>query len=140
MAGRFSKILLHIERLLDPGLVRRWERLIAIRDDVNRALEAARQAKTIGNSLGAHVVLRARGEAASLLQSIHDDLPMLFIVSRLDFEATTDEGPDIDVTVTRAEGEKCARCWRVLPAVSTAADTAGLCDRCVKAIEGMHAS
>ncbi|HXG56570.1 MAG TPA: isoleucine--tRNA ligase [Vicinamibacterales bacterium] len=132
--------LADVERLLDPELVARWARLIAIRDDVNRALEAARQAKTIGNSLGAHVVLRARGESAALLQSVHDDLPMLFIVSRLDLESAAEDGPDIDVTVTRADGDKCARCWRILPTVSAAPDTEGLCDRCIIAIEGIHAS
>ncbi|MEO6212944.1 MAG: class I tRNA ligase family protein, partial [Vicinamibacterales bacterium] len=132
--------LADVEAVIDSTLVRRWERLIVIRNDVNRALEVARQAKTIGNSLGAHVVLRARGEAATLLASIHDDLPMLFIVSQLDFAAATGEGPEIDVTVTRAEGEKCARCWRIVPSLSTAPSTDGLCDRCVTAVEGTHAA
>ena len=52
--------------LLDPTLDARWERLMAIRDDVNRALEAERQAKTIGNSLGAGslCVRRRRRRAA----------------------------------------------------------------------------
>jgi isoleucyl-tRNA synthetase len=132
--------LAEVEALLDDALVRRWERLIDIRNEVNRSLEAARQAKTIGNSLGAHVVLRARGEAASLLQSVQDDLPMLFIVSQLDFHQDAGEGPELDVTVTRAEGDKCARCWRIVPAVSADTETAGLCDRCVNALEGTHAA
>jgi isoleucyl-tRNA synthetase len=44
--------------LVDAGVDARWERLRAIRDAVNRALEAARQDKTIGTSLQAHVRLR----------------------------------------------------------------------------------
>jgi isoleucyl-tRNA synthetase len=127
-----------VERLADADLVRKWSRLIAIRDDVNRALEEARQAKTIGNSLGAHVALRAGGEAATLLQSVEADLPMLFIVSQLEFEAAG--GPGVEVTVTRAEGEKCARCWRIVPAVSSDPSVAGLCERCVTAIQGIHAA
>ncbi|CAN5678246.1 isoleucine--tRNA ligase [soil metagenome] len=132
--------LADVEALLHETLVRRWERLIEIRNEVNRSLEAARQAKAIGNSLGAHVVLRARGEAATLLQSVKDDLPMLFIVSQLAFHADAGEGPELEVTVTRAEGDKCARCWRIVPSVSDAAGTAGLCDRCVSALEGTHAT
>jgi len=123
-----------VEKLLDPPLVRRWERLIAIRDEVNRALEVARQEKTIGNSLGAHVVLRARGAAAGLLESCRNDLPMLFIVSQLDFESADGEGPEVEVIVTKATGEKCARCWRIVPATSKNQLTEGLCERCMDAL------
>ena len=58
-----------------------------IRDDVNRALETERQAKTIGNSLGARVRLRAGGADAALLERYRDDLPMLFIVSEVELDA-----------------------------------------------------
>jgi isoleucyl-tRNA synthetase len=129
-----------VEEMLDPDLVRRWERLIAIRDEVNRALEVARQEKTIGNSLGARVTVKARGAAADLLQSVRDDLAMLFIVSQLNFETTSGDGPDVEVSVTRAEGEKCARCWRIVPTTSAGPETAGLCDRCVAATAGQHAA
>ena len=70
--------------LVDRELDARWERLIAIRDDVNRALEAARQGKTIGNSLGARVALRPSGATGALLAALRDDLPMLFIVSQVE--------------------------------------------------------
>ena len=125
-----------VDRLLDPELVRRWERLIGIRDEVNRALETARQEKTIGNSLGAHVLLRARGAAAELLESRRDDLAMLFIVSQLELQSAVGEGPEVEVTVTRAAGEKCERCWRIVPSTSKDVQTQGLCDRCMKAIGG----
>jgi isoleucyl-tRNA synthetase len=107
---------------------------------VNRALEVARQEKTIGNSLGARVRLRARGASAELLQSVRDDLAMLFIVSQLDFEAAEGDGPEVEVQVARAEGEKCARCWRIVPSTSQEADTMGLCDRCITATQGQHAA
>jgi isoleucyl-tRNA synthetase len=38
------------------------------------------------------------------------------------------------VTVTRADGVKCERCWRVVPEVSSAPDRSGLCSRCVEAL------
>jgi isoleucyl-tRNA synthetase len=105
-----------------------------IRDDVNRALEAERQAKTIGNSLGAQVLLRARGADAALLERYRDDLAMLFIVSQADLEIADGDGPGVEITVARADGDKCPRCWRIVRSVSSAAGTEGLCDRCVDAL------
>jgi isoleucyl-tRNA synthetase len=125
-----------VDGLSEAGLVARWERLMRMRDEVNRALEAERQAKTIGNSLGAKVTLRARGEDGRLLEQYRDDLAMLFIVSEVDLQRGDGEGPDLEITVTRAEGDKCPRCWRIVPSVSSAPGTQGLCDRCVEALQG----
>jgi isoleucyl-tRNA synthetase len=121
-----------IRTLVNDELVSRWERLIAIRDRVNVALEAKRQDKTIGTSLAAHVMLRASGETLTLLERYRDDLPMLFIVSAVSLEPAGSD--DLEVDVRRADGHKCARCWRIVPAVSTTPATDGLCDRCVGAV------
>ncbi len=126
-----------VERLIDPGLVARWDRLIRIRDDVNRALEAERKAKTIGNSLGARVTFRAGGDDGRLLEQYREELPMLLIVSQVDVEFIAgDEAAAVGIVVTRATGEKCARCWRIVGSISAAAPTEGLCDRCVDALQG----
>jgi isoleucyl-tRNA synthetase len=122
-----------VDAMLDADLVGRWERLIAVRDEVNKSLEAARQSKTIGTSLAAHVALRASGETAALLEIYRDQLPMLLIVSQLDVAAHSGDSP-LAVTVTRAEGEKCPRCWRTVSTVSTEPETLGLCDRCMGAL------
>jgi isoleucyl-tRNA synthetase len=121
-----------LDRLSDADLSGRWQALIAIRDEVNRALETARQAKTIGTSLAAHVSLTAGGESARLLQRYERDLPMLFIVSQVTLDVS---GPDgVSVAVARAEGEKCERCWRVLPSLAGDPEAPGLCARCVSAL------
>jgi isoleucyl-tRNA synthetase len=125
-----------VEAMRDPALGARWEQIIAVRDEVNRALEAARQARTIGNSLGAKVTLRVRGGTAELLHRYRADLPMLFIVSQLELEGVSGDGPDLEVVVARADGDKCARCWRVVARVSATPGTEGLCDRCVDALNG----
>jgi isoleucyl-tRNA synthetase len=106
-----------------------------IRDEVNRALETERQAKTIGNALGARVKLRAGGTDAALLDQYRDDLPMLFIVSEVELESAPGrEG--IDIEVTRAAGEKCPRCWRFVRTLSAARGTEGVCERCAAALGG----
>src|SRR3954454_4739155 len=124
-----------LDQLLDPALDERWERLMRIRDDVNRALETERQAKTIGNSLGARVKLRAGGADAVLLERYRDELAMLFIVSEVELESAGDDD-GVHIEVARAEGDKCPRCWRIVRSISTARGTEGLCDRCVGALDG----
>jgi isoleucyl-tRNA synthetase len=121
-----------VARLADAALDARWARLREIRDEVNRALETARQAKIIGTSLAAHVALTAGGEAAALLRQNEADLPMLFIVSQVSLDTGGPEG--VSVSVSRAEGQKCDRCWRVLPELSPDPRMAGLCSRCVDAL------
>ncbi len=123
-----------LEAMADPALVEQWDRLLSVRDEVNKALEEARQAKTIGNSLGARVKMRVRGATAELLERSKPDLAMLFIVSQLELETAAGDGPELEVVVVRAEGEKCPRCWRTVPSVSSTLRTEGLCDRCVDAI------
>jgi isoleucyl-tRNA synthetase len=102
-----------------------------VRDKVNAALEVKRQDKTIGTSLGASVRVRAGGATAELLSSVRDELAMLFIVSQAQLEMAGGADDAIDVSVKKADGEKCPRCWRIVP--STAPDS-GLCDRCTRAI------
>ncbi len=120
-----------LDRLIDAGLVERWSRLIEIRDRVNASLEEARQQKTIGNSLGARVELRAGGEDAALLDRYRDDLPMVFIASQVDLRSGAEgDGIPTAITVGRADGAKCTRCWRIVPRVNQE----GLCGRCVEAL------
>ncbi|HLF07118.1 MAG TPA: isoleucine--tRNA ligase, partial [Thermoplasmata archaeon] len=66
-----------IERL------KNWDRLIAVRDEVLKALETARKDKVIGNSLEAKVEISATGEWARLLAEYRDSLPMVFLVSQV---------------------------------------------------------
>jgi isoleucyl-tRNA synthetase len=120
--------------------VERWARLIAVRDEVNRKLETARQAKVIGNSLGARVALQAGGATARLLEAHREDLPMLFIVSQVSLGGLDGDEDRLSIDVGRAEGHKCARCWRIVETVSSAAETDGLCDRCVTAVAGAQAA
>ncbi len=129
-----------VESLMDRPLAERWERLIGIRDEVNRKLEGARQGKSIGNSLGARVSIRAGGATAALLEPHRDTLPMLFIVSQVSLEIAPGSEDLLALDVARAEGHKCARCWRIVETISSAGDTDGLCERCVAAVAGRQAA
>jgi isoleucyl-tRNA synthetase len=124
-----------VSRLLDPGLMAAWDRLLKVREVVNAALEEKRKTKVIGNSLGARVSITASGPTAALLKQYQAQLPMLFIVSELALELLPDqEGDELRVEVEKASGVKCDRCWRYVPSVRTEPDWAGICDRCVEAL------
>src|SRR6476619_3916656 len=123
-----------VESLFDADLANRWERLKSVRDIVNVALEARRQDKTIGTSLGACVSVRAGAETASLLERYREDLPMLFIASQVELRTYGAAGAPLEVVVTRAAGDKCPRCWRVVDVISRDAGTGGRCERCTGAV------
>jgi isoleucyl-tRNA synthetase len=124
-----------VNRLADRDVLDSWERLMAVRDQVNAALETKRKDKVIGNSLGARVTITAAGPIGALLDRHRADLPMLFIVSDIDLRIGSADGADeVRVEVEKAPGVKCERCWRFVPAVRTEPDWAGICDRCVEAL------
>ena len=123
------------EGLVPPAFMEKWERLHAIRDDVNKALEAARTAKTIGKSLEAKGVLHCSEEACRFLAGEEKLLPTIFIVSEV---ALTQEGSGafsgevegITVDVSAAQGEKCQRCWMQSETVGKDEKHPTLCARC----------
>jgi isoleucyl-tRNA synthetase len=104
------------------------------------ALEDRRKDKVIGTSLAARVHLKATGSLATLLAAHRGILPMLFIVSDVSLTATDADGSDgLSVTVERAGGTKCERCWRYVDVVRAEPEWAGLCERCVDALaEPVH--
>jgi isoleucyl-tRNA synthetase len=123
------------DRLIDSALAGTWERLLAVRETVNAALEEKRKDKVIGNSLGARVAITARGPIAALLGSHRQHLPMLFNVSDVGLHlVSTDGADDAQVVVEKAPGVKCARCWRFVPSVRTEPEWEGICDRCRDAL------
>jgi isoleucyl-tRNA synthetase len=99
---------------------------------VNLALEQKRQEQVIKANLSAQVRLEVDGDEGRLLDQYREFLPTLFGVSRVDLAEA--DGTPRRIIVSRAEGVKCERCWRIVPAVSQAPGTEGLCPRCVDAL------
>jgi len=122
-------------RLVDSDLIGTWERLLAVRETVNAALEEKRKDKVIGNALSARVVITATGPVSTLLDTHRQQLPMLFNVSDVGLHLGGTEGiDDVQVVVEKAPGVKCARCWRFVPSVREEPEWAGICDRCRDAL------
>ena len=121
----------------DEAFTAKWDRIMAIRDDVKKALEQARADKKIGSSLEAAVKLYCSSELYDFLNAIPmDELADLMIVSHISLEQG--EGgvkglvDGLGVQVETAVGQKCLRCWKYHPAVGEE----GLCPRCAKVLKG----
>lgn len=110
-----------------------WNSLIEVREDVLKTLESARREKTIGAPLEAHVHLAAGRDLAPLLEEYRDELPGLFIVSQVSLRNGASEG--LGVTVERAAGNKCQRCWKYLPDVGVDPEWPTICSSCAAAVE-----
>jgi isoleucyl-tRNA synthetase len=108
-----------------------WERLFEIRDQVLRVLEEARVSKQIGSSLEAKVALSASGGTLELLRAHQNDLRYIFIVSQVELL----EGDELSISVSRAAGEKCERCWNYSTRVGESELYPTACERCVEALE-----
>jgi isoleucyl-tRNA synthetase len=100
---------------------------------VNAELEARRKDKVFGTSLGGSVQVTASGDDLALLRKYEDSLPMLFIVSAVAVSEGAAGSPTA-IAVTKADGVKCQRCWRIVPSVAGEGDREGLCSRCVEAL------
>ena len=124
----------------------RYGRLLKIRDLATKALEEARQAKVIGNSLEARLTIFCQEEdIGRFLASFGAVLSDLFIVSVTDIETTSDipahaivdeKVPGLGISVSRNDGEKCERCWKYAPDVGQVQDHPTLCERCCLVLEG----
>ncbi|CAG9619785.1 isoleucine--tRNA ligase [Sutcliffiella rhizosphaerae] len=120
----------------------KWDKFMALRDDVLKALEVARNEKVIGKSLAAKVTLYVNAEAKSLLDSIEENVQQLFIVSGLEVAGDKEQAPetaqqfnDVAILVTPADGETCDRCWVVTTTVGTDSDHPSICDRCASVVK-----
>jgi isoleucyl-tRNA synthetase len=128
----------------DPVLIEKWNRIRALRRVVTGALEIARRDKLIGASLEAAPVLYVTHPSdVALFEGV--DLAEIAITSSAEVERG--EGPadafrladvaDASAVFKPAQGNKCARCWMVLPEVGTVPGHDDLCRRCAAAVEAL---
>src|SRR3989339_2167929 len=125
---------------LQPELGEKWKKLIAVKGEIARAIETARQNKVVGHSLDAAALIAAPDDIRPLLQGNLDDLRAFLIVSAVDVVGAvavengypSSEIPGLCIGVSRAKGVKCERCWNYSETVGGSAEHPTLCTRCVK--------
>ena len=126
---------------LDTELGEKWKTVRALRRVVTGALELERAEKRIGSSLQAAPHVHVASEYLTAMKGI--DLAEICITSAGDLIAGEAPAgafalPDVTgvaVVPALASGEKCARCWQVLPEVGKSAKHPLLCRRCEAAVE-----
>lgn len=125
-----------------------WEKLLAVRSETTKAIEPLRKSGEVGHSLDTHVTLFADPSLKATLEGLGSDLRAMFIVSRLEVMDladapadawTSEELPELKVTVRKAEGEKCERCWIISADLGTDAAHPTLCPRCTAVLTGTGA-
>ncbi len=129
-----------------PEKANTWELLAKVRGEVLKALEVARNEKKLINSgLEAKVVLNADLEMKAKLKQYLPQLPGLFIVSQVELlsagsgEFRSEAVPGLEVSVLRADGKKCDRCWNYSVHVGENSRYPTVCERCSQAIAEIEA-
>ncbi|BAE84671.1 isoleucine--tRNA ligase [Desulfitobacterium hafniense] len=128
---------------LDEALEKKWDTLLAVRSEVTKALEKARQDKLINHPLTAQVDLYPNAELEGFLRGI-PNLSEIFIVSAVQLHSAGEEKPEglsmaedlagFGIAVNSAAGEKCERCWIYDTGVGENQEHPTLCPRCASVV------
>ena len=121
-----------------------WHSVISVKDAANQAMEKARKEGQLGGSLEASISLYATESLYNALSSFDNELRFVLITSGVsltlvDSKPADAQETDVDglwLSVSKAKGEKCVRCWHHLEDVGTHAGHEELCGRCVTNIDG----
>ncbi len=118
-----------------------WPTLLAVRGEVLKALEQARNSKLIGSNLEAQVALTAPEAVYAVLARFATQLRYIFIVSAVTLEkaASGNGSSGVVVKVGRADGQKCERCWNYSPHVGEDKNFPTVCERCSEVLKEIGA-
>ncbi len=117
-----------------------WERVLQVKQAVNKCLEDARNAKQIKNGLAAEVTLYASDELRETLGQLGDELRFVLLTSEVHLasqdadgaaQAEVSELEGLRVAVVPSPHAKCERCWQHRPDVGSHAEHPDLCGRCI---------
>ena len=113
-------------------LLRDFERLNLLRDDVLKALEDARQAKVIGKPLEAKLILDLSAEDKELVNKyFSEDTKQWLQVSDVEFNTASRQYELTKIDIVKAEGEVCPRCWNI----TLSKHPECLCERCQRILK-----
>ena len=108
--------------------------------EAQKALEIARTNKVIGAALDAKIELFCEGELYDFVKSVEGELKDVCIVSQAkvlgegEGEFKGEAVPGLSVTVSHAEGQKCARCWSYTNTVGSSEKHPDVCSRCAEVL------
>lgn len=115
---------------MNSALIERWSWILSVRSEVQKGLEDLRAQKTIGASLEAKVLLQSNGEEWKRWQSASSEWREVLIVSAVEMKEGIRK-----ISVAKASGEKCVRCWVLSEHIAHSGSAfPGVCPKCVEAL------
>ncbi|XBC38313.1 MAG: isoleucine--tRNA ligase [Buchnera aphidicola (Floraphis meitanensis)] len=122
-----------------------WNELLIIRNEVNKILDDIRKNQKLGNSLESSITLYVNNNIRKKLELLQDELKFLFLTSEIQIKNYS-SAPNyaiksksikyLKIYVTKINGEKCMRCWHIIPNIKNIDTKLKLCKRCISNITG----
>jgi len=110
----------------------RWQKLMALRDEVLRVLEGLRRDKKIASNQEAYVTIYCNNQDAALLDDFGaKQFAALCIVSEVKLQKGAEQKT---VAAEKSTSRKCQRCWNYWPSVGADNEYPDLCERCVSVL------
>ena len=127
----------------DTDLEIRWQKIMAVRKEVTKALEIARKEKKVGHPLDASVTLGLSPDLMKEMAPYEDQLRSIFIVSSVEMGPMkgdeeglqSDTVPGLQVRIFSSSDPKCERCWIHDSTVGHDINHPTICVRCLKVLE-----
>ncbi|MCT4533811.1 isoleucine--tRNA ligase [Halodesulfovibrio sp.] len=121
-----------------------WETLLHVRSEMTKAIEPVRKEGIVGHPLDTHITLYMTAPIAEKLEALKTDLRANFIVSQLSTAKFEDAPADafasevvegLKISVEKAEGEKCERCWIYSNELGSDSEHPTICPRCTSVLQ-----
>ncbi len=111
---------------INQALMKKWSRIIEIRDAVNKKIEELRVQGMIGSSLQSTITLTLNSADLEILTSLGQDLKFVFIISEIKIQL----GEVMSISAQATSASKCDRCWHYSEDVGKIETHPLLCVRC----------
>jgi isoleucyl-tRNA synthetase len=123
------------KEIIKPEIEEEWEKVWRIREIANKKIEEKRIEKVIGHSLDTKLTIKANENDFALLSKLGNELKDVFIVSQIDLQRDNNE---TEISVSKAEGEKCERCWQYATTLTAATGQfPNTCQRCADTLSSL---
>ena len=125
----FLKEWTNANRQFDNEIIDKWDKILKIREKVNKEIENIRGENIIGSSLESIVEINACSDDYKLLTSVSENLEDIFITSSVFLKLT--DSKKTEIIISKHSGLKCERCWKYFNKLSKYEGINQLCDRCL---------
>ena len=115
---------------IDNEIIDKWNKILEIREKVNKEIENIRGQNIIGSSLESIVEINASSDDYKLLTSVSENLEDIFITSAVFLKLT--DSKQTGIIISKHNGLKCERCWKYFNKLLEYEGINQLCDRCLK--------